>query len=212
MQNGARRFAQTHAIFGHRSVKQQPEPSAKGTDSNSCALETPRTASADKPASEIPPIVVPDHTLIRRIGKGSYGEVWLGRNALSTWRAVKIVRRSAFDADRPYEREFAGIKRFEPISRLHESQLNILQVGRVEDGFYYVMELADDMGRGQAIDEATYTPRDLRSEMHIHGRLPVSDCLRLGLALTTALEHLHKRGLVHRDIKPSNIVFVNSIP
>ena len=75
---------------------------------------------------------MPDHTLIRRVGKGSYGEVWLARNALGTWRAVKIVRRSAFDDDRPYEREFAGIQRFEPISRSHESQLNILQVGRAE--------------------------------------------------------------------------------
>lgn len=155
---------------------------------------------------------MPDHTLVRRIGRGSYGEVWLARSALGTWRAVKIVLRSTFDADRPYEREFAGIQRFEPISRSHESQLNILQVGRVEDGFYYVMELADDMGHGRDIDEGTYTPRDLRSEMHLHGRLPVANCLRLGLALTTALEHLHKHGLVHRDIKPSNIVFVNGIP
>ena len=38
------------------------------------------------------------------------------------------------------------------------------------------------------------------------------NAIRLGLALTTALEHLHRHGLVHRDIKPSNIVFVNGIP
>ena len=149
---------------------------------------------------------------MRRIGKGAYGEVWLARNALGTWRAVKFVRRSSFDDDRPFEREFAGIQRFEPISRSHESQLNILQVGRADDGFYYVMELADDMGRGQEIDEGTYTPRNLRSELHLRGRLPATECLRIGLALTTALEHLHKHGLVHRDIKPSNIVFVNGIP
>jgi hypothetical protein len=193
-------------------VKLNPEPPAKGTDTSG---RLPETGSTPGPASsrpEVPPFAVPDHTLLRRVGKGSYGEVWLARSGLGTWRAVKIVRRSAFDADRPYEREFAGIQKFEPISRSHESQLNILQVGRVEDGFYYVMELADDMGLGQEIHEGTYTPRDLRSEMHLHGRLPVSDCLRLGLALTTALEHLHKHGLVHRDIKPSNIVFVNGIP
>ena len=35
-----------------------------------------------------------------------------------------------FDDDRPFEREFAGMQRFEPVSRSHESQLNILQVGR----------------------------------------------------------------------------------
>ena len=104
------------------------------------------------------------------------------------------------------------MQRFEPVSRSHESQLNILQVGRGPDCFYYVMELADDMGQGAAIDEASYTPRTLRSELLLHGRLPVDECIRLGLALTTALENLHRHGLVHRDIKPSNIVFVSGIP
>lgn len=63
-----------------------------------------------------------------------------------------------------------------------------------------------------ALQPDTYTPRNLRSELHLRGRLPAAECLRIGLALTTALEHLHKHGLVHRDIKPSNIVFVNGIP
>jgi WD40 repeat protein len=179
------------------------------------SIKTPwrdATPSSGAGAGDVPPIPVPDHILIRRIGRGAYGEVWLARNALGNWRAVKFVRRSSFDDDRPFEREFAGIQRFEPISRSHESQLNILHVGRAEDGFYYVMELADDMGRGQEIHQATYTPRNLRSELHLRGRLPAAECLRIGLALTTALEHLHKHGLVHRDIKPSNIVFVNGIP
>ncbi len=39
------------------------------------------------------PPQVPDHELIRRIGQGAYGEVWLARNALGTWRAAKIVYR-----------------------------------------------------------------------------------------------------------------------
>ncbi|MCL4181444.1 MAG: protein kinase [Verrucomicrobia bacterium] len=192
-------------------MKHQPHIGARQTDSTA----SPSTNGLPHPSltgGEAPPFAVPDHELVRRVGKGSYGEVWLGRNALGTWRAVKIVRRSAFDHDRPYEREFSGIQRFEPVSRSHESQLNILQVGRAEGGFYYVMELADDMGHGQKIDPATYTPRNLRSELHLRGRLPVAECLRIGLALTTALEHLHRHGLVHRDIKPSNIVFVNGIP
>jgi hypothetical protein len=74
------------------------------------------------------------------------------------------------------------------------------------------MELADDMGSGPVIDEASYAPRNLRSELLLRGRLPVDECVRLGLALTTALAHLHRHGLVHRDIKPSNIIFVNGIP
>lgn len=154
---------------------------------------------------------VPDHKLIRRIGRGSYGEVWLARNVMGAWRAVKFVHRRDFEDDRPFERELAGIQRFEPISRSHPSQLNILHVGRGSDGFYYVMELADDQGRGQEIDEGSYAPRTLRSELTQQGRLPYGQCLEIGVQLATALQHLHDHGLVHRDIKPSNIVFVNGI-
>jgi TolB-like protein len=43
-------------------------------------------------------------------------------------------------------------------------------------------------------------------------RLPVDECLTIGLALTAAVQHLHEHGLVHRDIKPSNIIFVGGVP
>ena len=39
------------------------------------------------------PVQIPDHDLIRCVGKGSYGEVWLARNIVGTRRAVKVVRR-----------------------------------------------------------------------------------------------------------------------
>src|SRR6188508_1286864 len=93
-------------------------------------------------------VEIPDHTLLRVIGRGSYGEVWLARNVMGTHRAVKIVRRTAFDSDRPYLREFEGIRRCEPVSRAHDGLIDILQMGRNDsDGwFYYVMELADHAG------------------------------------------------------------------
>src|SRR5205823_3838623 len=61
-------------------------------------------------------------------------------------RAVKIVYRARFEDARPFEREFKGIQKFEPISRSHDGLVDILQVGGAESHFYYVMELADPGG------------------------------------------------------------------
>ena len=58
------------------------------------------------------PPAIPDHELIRCIGGGSYGQVWLARNVMGGFRAVKIIHRQAFDNDRPFEREFRGIQNF----------------------------------------------------------------------------------------------------
>jgi len=156
--------------------------------------------------------------LLRRIGAGSYGEVWLARNVLGTLRAVKVVWRKAFESDRPYDREFAGIQRFEPLSRAHEGLVDILQIGRDDAAgyFYYVMELADDAARGEAPEAASfeqhYQALTLRAEIKRRGRIPVEECLRHFLTLASGLATLHEKGLIHRDIKPSNIILVGGVP
>lgn len=180
---------------------------------------------------------VPDHELLRLIGSGSYGEVWLARSAMGSLRAVKLVRRRGPGRDRQFEREFSGLQKFEPVSRLHEGFVDILHVGRDEVGgwFYYVMELADaaagersggvtadgsDGPRTEAKPPDTpplqhpgsYTPRTLQHDLRERGPLPLAECARLGVALCEALEFLHARGLVHRDLKPSNIIFVQGRP
>ena len=61
--------------------------------------ETPPNSSSPP----LPPPRVPDHELLRRIGRGAYGEVWLARSVTGAYRAVKIVHRQSFDHDRPFE-------------------------------------------------------------------------------------------------------------
>ncbi len=155
---------------------------------------------------------IPDYELLRVIGRGSYGEIWLARGLTGALRAVKIVHRKTFESERAFNREFSGMSAFEPISRAHAGFVNILHVGRSDAGgyFYYVMELADDETSGNKIEITRYTPKTLQAADR--APLPVEECVRLGLLLAEALAALHRHGLTHRDIKPSNIIFVGGAP
>ncbi len=182
--------------------------------------------------SEIAPTRVADHELLRVIGRGSYGEVWLARHqTLGTWRAIKVVRRADFDEERPFRREFEGLRRYEPISRGHPNLVGILHVGGDDDAFFCVMELADNMGKTEPTEigsesttatlastthllpseVADYCPRTLRQELKRQGHFGAEETLALGRALAGALAHLHVNGLVHRDVKPSNVIFVHGV-
>ena len=70
------------------------------------------SASASIPA-------IPDHEVLRVIGRGAYGEIWLARGLTGAWRAVKVVYRTTFESERAFQREFQGMSAFEPISRAH---------------------------------------------------------------------------------------------
>lgn len=177
-------------------------------------------ASSDPTRPPRPAPVVPDYQMDRLIGRGSYGEVWLAHSTLGTRRAVKVVYRDSFDSERPYLREFAGIRAYEPVSS-HESQVSVFHVGKNDEAgyFYYVMELADDAASlaktpstPAAPTPPAYAPATLAVWLKQRGRLPSADALSLARALATALDHLHGHGLVHRDIKPANIILVGGRP
>jgi CHASE2 domain-containing sensor protein len=158
--------------------------------------------------------VVADHVLLRRIGKGAYGEVYLARSAVGLYHAVKLVFREDFREAEPYEREFRGIQKYMPVSLGHPGLVPLLHVGRNDEAgcFYYVMELGDDKSGSTKVDPETYAPKNLLEELKQRGHLPVTECIEMFVALTGALEYLHGEKLVHRDIKPSNIIFAKGLP
>lgn len=160
-----------------------------------------------------PPPTIPNLRLLRCIGRGAYGEVWLARDEIGVHLAVKLIYKNNFPDRSPFEREYRGILHYTPLSRTHHGLVQILHVGRQQEAgfFYYVMELADCAVSGRDIDPDFYVPRTLAYEHDTRGRLPVRESLTLALELSEALNYLHSRQLIHRDIKPANIIYVNGV-
>jgi CHASE2 domain-containing sensor protein len=151
------------------------------------------------------------------VGQGAYGKVWIVRNAIGQWQALKAIYQSKFgDNTRPYEAEFHGLQKYKPVSEKHPGLLRIEMVSKMksEGYFYYVMELGDAQVEGWEKNPPSYKPRDLDNmrKQAPGRRLPVAECVRVLTILADALDFLHRQGLIHRDIKPSNVIFVNNRP
>jgi serine/threonine-protein kinase len=135
------------------------------------------------------------YTLVREIGQGGMGTVWLARRDDGRYEgevAIKFLRSGLFgqgDAAR-FEREGSILAR---LSHPHIARL--LDAGVTDAGKqpYLVLEYI----AGEPID--LYCKRLA---------LPVAARLRLMLDVLAAVAHAHNRLILHRDLKPSNI-FVN---
>ncbi len=175
------------------------------------------TAPTVAPALAKEPLpVTPGYELVYPpFAEGAYGKVWLARRA-GQWVALKVVYQSKFGNDpAPYEREFNGIQKYQLVCDKHPGLLRVLFVSEKKaDYFYYAMELGDSAKPGWQQAPSGYQPRALVGEWSLSEgrRLPVKECLRIGIILCEALHFLHQQGMTHRDIKPQNIIFVNGQP
>jgi CHASE2 domain-containing sensor protein len=200
-------YAAMHATDS-KLIKTDPEKTVEKVENRAGTIVI--TSQALIETQWVPPSV-PDHKLLRCIGEGAYGQVWLARDVIGTYHAVKFVYLKTFSSRIPFDREFSGIHHFTPISRMHPGFVNILHVGRNEEAgyFFYIMEVADDDKGGQEFIPEEYSAKTLSSLIR-KGRLGSAACVQLGLELSCALEFLHQHRLIHRDIKPANVLYVRN--
>ncbi|MBA3686911.1 MAG: serine/threonine protein kinase, partial [Planctomycetes bacterium] len=137
------------------------------------------------------------YRLLRRLGSGGMGEVWVGEHRMLARRAaIKLVLRRAL-AGRSEDQIQVTIARFQREARATASlrSRNTIQVydfGVSAGGdFYYVMELLEGY--------------DLHALVLNFGPPPLGRIVHLARQVCRSLAEAHDRGLVHRDIKPANI-------
>lgn len=141
-------------------------------------------------------------TLIRKCGKGSYGEVWLAEDSIGTHVALKII----YNRGTYSERELNGLKNYKDCN--HPNLLKIRYVEITDERLCCIMDAADDLNHGQG----EYLPDTLANRLNKFGRMDGKEITAMLDGLLAGLEELHKHGLVHRDIKPDNILWVNGRP
>jgi serine/threonine protein kinase len=137
------------------------------------------------------------YTLVRELGHGGMGSVWLARRMDGRYQgevAIKFLRAGYFghgDAAR-FEREGSILAR---LSHPHIARLLDAGVAGAGTQPYLVLEYID----GEPIDQYC------RSRA-----LPTAARVRLFLDVLAAVAHAHNRLILHRDLKPSNILVTNA--
>jgi serine/threonine protein kinase len=164
---------------------------------------------SQEPADRLGTPEVPDFDLIRPIGEGAFGTVWLASNQTTgRLRAVKVIPLRSTTAGSPARREIVSLKHLEAhIDDQHTNLLTIYHVGRTAEHLFYVMDLADDVSGPPASADASYCPATMERRLE-GGPLPADECLALARQLLAGLAVLHEAGMVHRDVKPANCLFV----
>lgn len=155
-------------------------------------IETP--AGPNSGPQLAPGARVGDFTIVRMLGKGGMGEVYLAEQlSLKRKVALKTLRRELID-DPNYLRRFeAEAKAVAPIS--HPNIVSVIAIG-CEDGIHFI---AFEYVQGMNLKEYI-----VRKE-----RLTIPEFLTVARNVANALVRAAEEGIVHRDIKPENVLLTN---
>lgn len=139
------------------------------------------------PLSWTPPSAFDDYRVVRPLGRGGMGQVYLAHDeVLDRPVALKFVA-----ADSPDPRTIERLRvEARAIARLqHPNVVAVYRIGEVRGRPYIAYEFVE----GEPLE---LLPKPL----------PWPSALRLALGLARGLAAAHRRGVLHRDIKPANVM------
>ena len=135
-----------------------------------------------------------NYRIVRLLGEGGFGEVYLVENPLIERRAAVKVLHTALAQDAELVRRFLNEARAASAIR-HRNIIEVFDAGVTPEGAPYIlMEFLEGVS--------------LQKRLADRGRLPLSQALEIERQAGSALAAAHTAGIVHRDLKPENLFLV----
>ena len=136
------------------------------------------------------------YTVVRQIGTGGMGAVYLVRHPrLPRFDALKLLR-SELSSDPDFARRF--LREADVVAGLsHRNIVSVLDRGEDEGQLWLTMQYVDGIDAEQALLDAG-------------GLLPAERVAHILTEVAGALDAAHRQHLIHRDVKPANILLAKS--
>ncbi|MBC8114585.1 MAG: serine/threonine protein kinase, partial [Candidatus Saccharimonas sp.] len=147
------------------------------------------TKSSDKGTSQLG-----KYKLLKKLGQGGMGEVYLGEDTkLGRQAAIKVLSKALAGKGDFVERFYREARSMAKMN--HDNAVSVYDVDQ-DNGIHYVaMEFVDG--------------KSMQGWMDTLGKLSVGDALHVTLRCAEALQVAHNQSMVHRDIKPDNVMLTS---
>jgi serine/threonine protein kinase len=141
--------------------------------------------------SQLPFEYLGPYELIKTLGKGGMGSVFLGRHTKTGLEvAVKLIAENVADEPKFRRRFDAEVKSLQHLR--HPNIIRLIGFGEEKGRLFYSMEVA----QGESLHAI------IRREKRIGWERTID----IAIQVCAALKHAHDIGVIHRDLKPANLV------
>ncbi|MGE3166877.1 MAG: protein kinase [Planctomycetota bacterium] len=175
--------------------EREPDPVRRLSDST---LPAGPPTARPRTRSEALPRTVGRYSVLRRLGAGGMGEVFLAYDPLLgrkvALKRVRLDREAEADVRRRFQLE-ARVTAF----LQHPAIIPIYHYEPEERGTYYTMRPVEGFTLGELLAR-------LRTHQSARDEWPTARLVRLFLQAANAVAYAHSRGVIHRDLKPANIM------